>query len=78
MNDVASVVFRDRFGCWGFLELWRIGSGARFTDREAEFLAEIGPPVTEALRRCQARTFDLVASAPRSDGTGRPRAVAPA
>jgi hypothetical protein len=21
--DVASVVFRDRYGCWGFLELWR-------------------------------------------------------
>jgi len=20
--DVASVVFRDRFGCWGFLDLW--------------------------------------------------------
>ena len=21
--DVASVVFRDAFGCWGFLDLWR-------------------------------------------------------
>lgn len=24
VNDVASLVFRDQFGCWGFLELWRI------------------------------------------------------
>ena len=25
VSDIASVVFRDRFGCWGFLDLWRIG-----------------------------------------------------
>src|SRR5215469_5458792 len=25
VSDVASVVFRDRFGCWGFLDLWRTG-----------------------------------------------------
>lgn len=68
VNDVASVVFRDRFGCWAFLELWRIDSGARFTDAEAEFLTGMAAPVTEALRRCQARTFELVASAP--DRTG--------
>ena len=23
--DVVSLVFRDRFGCWGFLDLWRAG-----------------------------------------------------
>jgi DNA-binding CsgD family transcriptional regulator len=68
VNDVASLVFRDRFGCWAFLELWRTDSGARFTDAEAESLTAIAPPVTEALRRCQARTFDLVAPAP--DRTG--------
>lgn len=68
VNDVASLVFRDQFGCWGFLELWRIDSGARFTDAEAEFLSGIAAPVTEALRRSQARTFDLAASPP--DRTG--------
>ncbi len=68
VNDVASLVFRDRFGCWGFLELWRIDSGERFTDAEAEFLAGIAAPVTQALRRCQARTFDVVASAPNRTG----------
>jgi hypothetical protein len=26
VGDVASVVFKDRFGCWGFLELWRLGT----------------------------------------------------
>jgi DNA-binding CsgD family transcriptional regulator len=68
VNDVASLVFRDRFGCWAFLELWRIDSGARFTPAEAEFLAAIAGPVTEALRRCQARAFDLATSA--EDRTG--------
>ncbi len=68
VNDVASAVFRDRFGCWGFLELWRIHSGPRFTDVEAEFLTRIAAPVTEALRRCQARTFDVVPSPPERTG----------
>lgn len=68
VNDVASAVFRDRFGCWGFLELWRIHSGPRFTDAEAEFLTGIAAPVTAALRRCQARTFDAVRSPPERTG----------
>ena len=63
VNDVASVVFRDRFGCWGFLELWRTGSGARFDEAEITCLAEIAGPVTEALRRCQARLFEVDAEA---------------
>ena len=25
VSDVASVVFRDAYGCWAFLELWRTG-----------------------------------------------------
>jgi DNA-binding NarL/FixJ family response regulator len=63
VNDVASLVFRDRFGCWAFLELWRIESGGRFTSAEAEFLSEIAGRVTEALRRCQARVFEFAAPA---------------
>ena len=58
VNDVASLVFRDRFGCWGFLDLWRQGSDSRFTEDEMLFLEAITEPVTEALRRGQARTFD--------------------
>ena len=68
VNDVASMVFRDQYGCWAFLELWRIQSGASFTNAEAEFLREIAGPITDALRRCQARVFDLAASA--DDRTG--------
>lgn len=56
--DVASMVFRDRFGCWGFLDLWRTGQAVPFTMDEAAFLASIQEPVTRALRRCQANTFD--------------------
>ena len=56
--DVLSVVFRDPYGCWGFLDLWRIGAtGPPFASREAGFLAEAAPVVTAAARRAQAATF---------------------
>ena len=55
IGDVASLVHRDRFGCWGFLDLWR--SDSRFTPAELDHLADIIAPVTTALRRCQANTF---------------------
>lgn len=64
VGDVASLVFPDRFGCWGFLDLWRTGTGARFSRAEADFLAAIVDPVTMALRRCQASTF--IANAARA------------
>jgi DNA-binding CsgD family transcriptional regulator len=57
VNDAASVVFRDRYGCWAFLELWRSGEAARFDRAEADFLADLVEPLTTALRRCQANTF---------------------
>jgi DNA-binding CsgD family transcriptional regulator len=56
--DVTSVVFRDRHGCWGFLDLWRTGVSPPFTDAETGFLETVVPTITEALRRTQARTFD--------------------
>jgi DNA-binding CsgD family transcriptional regulator len=55
--DVASVVFRDQFGCWGFLDLWRDATVAPFGPDEAAFLADIAAPVTAALRRSQAAAF---------------------
>lgn len=63
VSDVASVVFRDRFGCWGFLDLWRRGAGGLFSDADAEYLTAIAPGVSLMLRRCQARTFADSASA---------------
>jgi DNA-binding CsgD family transcriptional regulator len=53
--DVVSVVFRDRFGCWGFLDLWR--SGAHFRADEAARLSRLAEPTTTALRQAQAATF---------------------
>jgi hypothetical protein len=56
--------FRDRFGCWAFLELWRNAPSRGFTEPEGEFLTAIATPITEALRRCQARTFQVRRSEP--------------
>lgn len=64
VNDAASVVFRDRYGCWAFLELWRSGEAGRFDRAEADFLADLVEPLTATLRRCQANTF---ASRPPGD-----------
>src|SRR5262249_8135953 len=47
---------RHRFGCWGFLDLWRIGAPG-FTAADIEFLGHIAGPVTAALRQGLARTF---------------------
>jgi DNA-binding CsgD family transcriptional regulator len=66
--DVASMVFRDRFGCWSFLDLWRAAPGTPFTDRESEYLSAIASPVTAALRQAQAATFHLSDAAPPADG----------
>jgi DNA-binding CsgD family transcriptional regulator len=66
--DVASVVYRDRFGCWGFLDLWRTGPGRFFSDREAEYLSGVASTVTEILRRSQARTFAAAKPAPLPQG----------
>jgi DNA-binding CsgD family transcriptional regulator len=55
--DVATVVFRDGFGCWAFLELWRTG-GRAFDRVDDEFLRDVAPTITAALRRSQARTFE--------------------
>ena len=65
--DVASLVFRDSFGCWGFLDLWRAGTSAPFSRAEASWLADIAGPVTTALRRSQAHAFVATsAAAPRT------------
>jgi DNA-binding CsgD family transcriptional regulator len=63
VTDVASVVFRDRFGCWGFLDLWRSGTSAGFSDADAAWLNQIARPVTTALRRSQAQAFAIPSSA---------------
>jgi DNA-binding CsgD family transcriptional regulator len=68
IGDVASVVFRDRFGCWGYLDLWREAAAPPFSDAELDALTEDVPAITAALRRCQASSFDEPARSPASPG----------
>jgi DNA-binding CsgD family transcriptional regulator len=68
VTDVASVVFRNRQGCWGFLDLWRINSSEPFAESEAGFLTSIAKPVTEALQLSRADTFKL--ASPTVPGAG--------
>lgn len=53
--DIASLVFVDRYGCWGFLDLWR--TTAPFDSGELDHLTSIAMIITTALRRSQAATF---------------------
>ena len=59
--DVASVVFQDHLGCWGFLDLW---SRRPFVVEELALLNRLTPGLTAALRVRQAGTFTVVAAAP--------------
>lgn len=55
--DVATVVFRDRFGCWANLDLWRIHPTPAFGIAETQFLEAAATPITAGLRAALARTF---------------------
>ena len=66
--DVASLVFRDAHGCWGFVDLWRSGAAGSFSGSDLDCLAAIVGPVTDALRRGQARTFDEATPLPARSG----------
>ncbi|WP_182377299.1 LuxR C-terminal-related transcriptional regulator [Nocardioides sp. WS12] len=56
VTDVARVSFADRYGAWGWLELWRTG-GQPFGASERVALDALGPVVTTGLRAAAARTF---------------------
>ena len=64
ISDVASVVFADRFGMWGFLDLWREDSKPAYQDSDAAFLASVSGTITTALRSCQAQTLTAPAVPP--------------
>jgi DNA-binding CsgD family transcriptional regulator len=55
VTDVASMVFRDRFGCWAFLDLWRYDGV--FSNAQTRVLAKHVNIITAALRQCTLRTF---------------------
>ena len=60
--DVVSLVFVDRFGWWGFLDLWR--RDGRFEDEELELLGLLVEPVTARIRESGAASFVLPDGAP--------------
>jgi DNA-binding CsgD family transcriptional regulator len=62
VTDIASSVYRDRFGCWGFLDLWRAGAPP-FTPEDIVFLAGVAGPLTAALRQGVAASFTPAAAA---------------
>ncbi|GAA4410496.1 hypothetical protein GCM10023168_30250 [Fodinibacter luteus] len=57
VTDTASMTLQDRWGRWGFLELWRCSAG--FTDPERDRLAGLPPVLTASLRMAVARTFTV-------------------
>jgi DNA-binding CsgD family transcriptional regulator len=57
IGDVASAVFADHFGCWGFLDLWRNNTSVPFSGADATFIAAVAAPLATGLRQCQAGTF---------------------
>jgi DNA-binding NarL/FixJ family response regulator len=65
--DVASAVFTDQYGCWGFLDLWRDDTHGPYRGADAEFIASLTAPLASALRQAQAQTFVQPAAAQRRD-----------
>jgi DNA-binding NarL/FixJ family response regulator len=59
--DILSAVLRDRYGCWGVIELWRY-DGSPFGAEELDFLSTLLPPITQAQRARVAWTFRSVPS----------------
>jgi DNA-binding CsgD family transcriptional regulator len=67
VRDVLSTVFRDQFGTWGFLELWRIAPAGPFSEEDADLLVDIAPVLTQAIRQAQAATFQPDSATHRQD-----------
>lgn len=55
--DVLSVVFADRWGMWGWLELWRGRGRADFSMAEAQGMQAMTAAIATGLRECSAREF---------------------
>ena len=72
--DIASTVLRDRYGCWGFLDLWRC-DGRPFSAQERAFVAKLTPSLTLAHRlqiaRYAQREFRLCKHVALQVNTGR-------
>lgn len=56
VRDVISTVFRDQYGCWAFLDLWR--SDGIFVEEECDVLTDLADVATSALRRSLMPSFE--------------------
>jgi DNA-binding CsgD family transcriptional regulator len=64
VSDVLSAAFRDRHGCWGFLDLWRTDE-LLFDHEEVQLLSAASPMITRAIRQSLAGTFQETATGDR-------------
>ncbi len=62
--DVLSIAFADRWGIWGWLDLWRGHGAGVFTAADVELLSSLAPAITTGLRHCSARQFQAGKDAP--------------
>lgn len=63
--DVLSTVFRDQYGCWGFLDLWRSGRHVSpFGADELAAVRGVTAIVTAAVRGRQAEVLSAVTPVP--------------
>ena len=56
VSDVISTVFRDQYGCWAFLDLWR--HGGVFVEADRQVLLDLADVATSALRRSSMPSFE--------------------
>ncbi len=75
IGDVASVVFADSYGCWGFLELFRAADRGPFTSADRAVLQAFAPVVTRGLRTSQRRCFPEQTTDARAALRGGPAAL---
>ena len=65
VTDVLSLVLADRWGTWGWLDLWKCHGGGVFTEDEARQLSVLAPAIATGLRHASAREVgDVVAVRP--------------
>ena len=55
VTDVLSTVFRDQYGCWAFLDLWR--HDRSFVEAERDVLTDLADSATAALRLSSMPSF---------------------
>lgn len=56
VSDVISTVFRDQYGCWAMLDLWRCDG--TFVEAERDVLTDLAQVATSTIRRSSMASFE--------------------